>query len=102
MNLNNWEFEGKIMFIRRDPYQAGQSITLKGSCRKLDGTAYPVELGMIVPLPIWNELLENGIQLYDKLAMKGHFETWVKTAMNGKEKQTLMRIADEVVNYELL
>lgn len=100
--MNNWEFEGKIMFIRREPYEVGQSITLKGTHRLRSGISYPVEMGVIVPLDVWQDLKDNQIQLYDKLALKGHFETWVKTAHNGKEKQTLMRIADEVVNFELL
>lgn len=96
--MNEWTISGEVFYLRGLDGEFSASIRLRGISRRegFDSTQV-LEVGCLMCRKAWEEACVKGVELYRRVTLSGHIESWTK-AYEHKEERKIMLIADHVLS----
>ena len=96
-NKNEWVFSGELVSIKTQGGEFGASIKIRGSSRRNESASSQIcELTSLIPTDVNEQFIHRGVEVYDKISVKGHVETW-RREYDNKVKIKQMFIVDNLL-----
>ena len=94
--INTWSFSGELFYIKELDGEFAASVKVRGISRRKDAMSTQIaEMTCLMETMVYDTLIEKKIDLYQKIVVTGHIETWVT-----EKKTKVLYIADNIDKAE--
>ena len=81
---NEWTFGGELFYMKEQFGEFGASLKIRGISQRMNSESTQIcEFSCLVPYDVYEDFVNRGVKVYDKILVSGHLETWQKSKVNG-------------------
>ena len=94
---NTWTFSGELFYIREQEGEFAASLKIRGISRRKNASSSQIaEITCLAEKELYGQFVHKKIDLYKKVIVSGHIETWQRVKDTGKIQVRTMFIADAI------
>ena len=93
--MNDWHFSGEIFYLKPLEGEFAGSVKIRGLSKREGAMSSQIcEMSCLLHQRLWEQIHNEGIDVYSNIALTGHIETWT----NEKKNTKVMFIADSLLD----